>query len=238
MCLNPVSPVNAQVSLCYKGSAGGAREELHGFFSHRRTKPHPEQHGKWLSHLLLHHSARRGCCTQRVFAHLLQVWHAGSLSSFIVCCKASACNTQKTIFLFPLCALINRECLKGTILNSQDAEVSCPEACECKLQDREIKAVIVTLFHSVHAKNLADVIIITVNCCFIVIAAPEWWGALALPWVTPEHRRKPRWSQLSLSDYKLQRLVYLRGCREWVPLRTLWSKQLHSVQGGFLCMYI
>ncbi|XP_042259946.1 ranBP-type and C3HC4-type zinc finger-containing protein 1 isoform X1 [Thunnus maccoyii] len=36
-----------------------------------------------------------------------------------------------------------RECLKGTIVNSQDAEVSCPD-CECdsKLLDREIKALL------------------------------------------------------------------------------------------------
>ncbi|CAG07086.1 unnamed protein product, partial [Tetraodon nigroviridis] len=35
-----------------------------------------------------------------------------------------------------------RECLKATIVNSQDPEVSCPEACESKLQDREIKALL------------------------------------------------------------------------------------------------
>lgn len=142
MCLYTVPLANS------KGSAGGAQQELHGFFSHRRTKPYPKQHRKWLSHLLLHHSARRGCCPQRVFAHLLQVWHAESLSSFIKCCKTSTCYTQDCISLFIVTAhdLINRECLKGTVLNSQDAEVSCPEACESKLQDREIKAVIITLF--------------------------------------------------------------------------------------------
>ncbi|KAM8757288.1 ranBP-type and C3HC4-type zinc finger-containing protein 1 [Acanthopagrus schlegelii] len=32
-----------------------------------------------------------------------------------------------------------RECLKGTVVNSQDAEVSCPDNCESKLLDREIK---------------------------------------------------------------------------------------------------
>ncbi|XP_004547698.1 ranBP-type and C3HC4-type zinc finger-containing protein 1 [Maylandia zebra] len=32
-----------------------------------------------------------------------------------------------------------RECLKGTIVNSQDAEVSCPDNCDSKLLDREIK---------------------------------------------------------------------------------------------------
>ncbi|XP_070815219.1 ranBP-type and C3HC4-type zinc finger-containing protein 1 [Chaetodon trifascialis] len=32
-----------------------------------------------------------------------------------------------------------RECLKGTIVNSQDAEVACPDRCESKLLDREIK---------------------------------------------------------------------------------------------------
>lgn len=32
-----------------------------------------------------------------------------------------------------------RDCLKGTIINSQDAEVSCPEECDSKLLDREIK---------------------------------------------------------------------------------------------------
>lgn len=31
------------------------------------------------------------------------------------------------------------ECLKGTIVNSQDAEVSCPDNCDSKLLDREIK---------------------------------------------------------------------------------------------------
>nr|CBN80801.1 RanBP-type and C3HC4-type zinc finger-containing protein 1 [Dicentrarchus labrax] len=35
-----------------------------------------------------------------------------------------------------------RECLKGTIVNSQDAEVSCPDACESKLLDREIQALL------------------------------------------------------------------------------------------------
>ncbi|CAL8355011.1 unnamed protein product [Gadus morhua 'NCC'] len=40
-----------------------------------------------------------------------------------------------------------RDCLKGTIVNSQDAEVSCPFAdnqydCDKKLQDREIKALL------------------------------------------------------------------------------------------------
>ncbi|XP_041800215.1 ranBP-type and C3HC4-type zinc finger-containing protein 1 isoform X1 [Chelmon rostratus] len=32
-----------------------------------------------------------------------------------------------------------RECLKGTIVNSQDAEVACPDRCESKLLDREIR---------------------------------------------------------------------------------------------------
>ncbi|XP_075997101.1 ranBP-type and C3HC4-type zinc finger-containing protein 1 [Genypterus blacodes] len=35
-----------------------------------------------------------------------------------------------------------RACLKGTILNSQEAEVSCPDDCESKLQDREISALL------------------------------------------------------------------------------------------------
>ncbi|XP_045884531.1 ranBP-type and C3HC4-type zinc finger-containing protein 1-like [Micropterus dolomieu] len=35
-----------------------------------------------------------------------------------------------------------RECLKGTIVNSQDAEVSCPDKCESKLLDREIQALL------------------------------------------------------------------------------------------------
>ncbi|KAK2861855.1 hypothetical protein Q5P01_001388 [Channa striata] len=35
-----------------------------------------------------------------------------------------------------------RECLKGTIVNSHDAEVSCPDNCESKLQDREIQALL------------------------------------------------------------------------------------------------
>ncbi|XP_068450568.1 ranBP-type and C3HC4-type zinc finger-containing protein 1 [Clinocottus analis] len=35
-----------------------------------------------------------------------------------------------------------RDCLKATIVNSQDAEVSCPEACDSKLQDREINALL------------------------------------------------------------------------------------------------
>ncbi|TNM88688.1 ranBP-type and C3HC4-type zinc finger-containing protein 1 [Takifugu flavidus] len=35
-----------------------------------------------------------------------------------------------------------RDCLTGTIVNSRDAEVACPEACESKLQDREIKALL------------------------------------------------------------------------------------------------
>lgn len=90
-----------------------------------------------------------------------------------MCCKTSACYTQKTYVSFlivTLCVFINRECLKGTIVNSRDAEVSCPEACESKLQDREIKAVIVTLFPLNSCNNVA---IVTVNRHFIVIAAPE-----------------------------------------------------------------
>ncbi|TNN78717.1 RanBP-type and C3HC4-type zinc finger-containing protein 1 [Liparis tanakae] len=35
-----------------------------------------------------------------------------------------------------------RDCLKATIVNSQDAEVSCPEACDSKLLDREINALL------------------------------------------------------------------------------------------------
>ncbi|XP_026203704.1 ranBP-type and C3HC4-type zinc finger-containing protein 1 isoform X2 [Anabas testudineus] len=35
-----------------------------------------------------------------------------------------------------------RECLKGTIVTSQDAEVSCPENCDSKLLDREIQALL------------------------------------------------------------------------------------------------
>lgn len=39
------------------------------------------------------------------------------------------------------CMWLLRECLKGTIVNSQDAEVSCPDNCDSKLLDREIKEV-------------------------------------------------------------------------------------------------
>lgn len=49
------------------------------------------------------------------------------------------------IFLIYVCVSLFRECLKGTIVNSQDAEVPCPEKCESKLLDREIKAVSVRL---------------------------------------------------------------------------------------------
>ncbi|XP_029357399.1 ranBP-type and C3HC4-type zinc finger-containing protein 1 isoform X2 [Echeneis naucrates] len=35
-----------------------------------------------------------------------------------------------------------RECLKGTIVNNQDAEVSCPDICDTKILDREIKALL------------------------------------------------------------------------------------------------
>lgn len=40
-----------------------------------------------------------------------------------------------------LCVSLFRDCLKGTIVNSQDAEVSCPDNCDSKLLDREIQAV-------------------------------------------------------------------------------------------------
>ena len=46
-----------------------------------------------------------------------------------------------------VCVFLFRECLKGTVVNSQDAEVSCPDNCESKLLDREIKEV------SVRPKN-------------------------------------------------------------------------------------
>lgn len=45
------------------------------------------------------------------------------------------------IFLICVCVSLFRECLKGTIVNSHDAEVSCPDKCESKLLDREIKSV-------------------------------------------------------------------------------------------------
>lgn len=35
-----------------------------------------------------------------------------------------------------------RECLKATVVNSHDAEVSCPEKCDSKLLDREIQALL------------------------------------------------------------------------------------------------
>ncbi|XP_026161743.1 ranBP-type and C3HC4-type zinc finger-containing protein 1 [Mastacembelus armatus] len=35
-----------------------------------------------------------------------------------------------------------RECLKGTIVNSQDGEVSCPDKCDSKILDREINALL------------------------------------------------------------------------------------------------
>ncbi|XP_035007658.1 ranBP-type and C3HC4-type zinc finger-containing protein 1 [Hippoglossus stenolepis] len=35
-----------------------------------------------------------------------------------------------------------RECLQGTIVNSQDAEVSCPDECDSKILDREIRALL------------------------------------------------------------------------------------------------
>lgn len=131
--------------------------------------------------------------------------------------------------------LINRECLKRTILNSRDAEVACPEACESKLQDREIKAVIVTLFHSNPAWMQPMSSSFTVDR-FTVSAAAEWRGALALPRVAPQHRRKPVRSKLSLPDTKLSRLVHLRGWGQPVPLRTLWWNQLHPMQGSFPCL--
>lgn len=71
-------------------------------------------------------------------------------------------------------------------------------------------------------------------CRFTAIAASEWRGTLAFPRAPPEDRRKPRRSQLPLSDSKLPWLVYLRGRRERVPLPTLRWKQLHSVPGRFL----
>lgn len=46
---------------------------------------------------------------------------------------------QRFALFFLTCAF--RECLKGTIVNSQDAEVACPDRCESKLLDREIKEV-------------------------------------------------------------------------------------------------
>lgn len=42
---------------------------------------------------------------------------------------------------YVLYASVIRECLKLTIVNSQDPEVSCPDNCDSKLLDREIKEV-------------------------------------------------------------------------------------------------
>uniref|UniRef100_A0A8C5I2S9 RanBP-type and C3HC4-type zinc finger containing 1 n=1 Tax=Gouania willdenowi TaxID=441366 RepID=A0A8C5I2S9_GOUWI len=43
--------------------------------------------------------------------------------------------------------LVLRDCLIGTIQNSRDAEVSCPENCESKLLDREIKELLSDVDH-------------------------------------------------------------------------------------------
>lgn len=90
--------------------------------------------------------------------------------------KTSAVNTscvQTSFFIVTHCALFNRDCLTQTIVNSRDAEVACPEACESQLQDREIKAVIVTLFPHKSCMNVANVILVTVNRCFTAVAAAE-----------------------------------------------------------------
>lgn len=67
-------------------------------------------------------------------------------STFSICMlwKVQRLVFDRLVFLLMYLFLF-RECLKGTIVNSQDAEVSCPEMCDSKLLDREIKAVIVRL---------------------------------------------------------------------------------------------
>ena len=47
----------------------------------------------------------------------------------------------KHLFISIFLMSLFRECLKGTIVNNRDAEVSCPENCDSKLLDREIQAV-------------------------------------------------------------------------------------------------
>lgn len=63
-----------------------------------------------------------------------------------VCLQRRSALLVLVVVLFPLlllldCVFLCRECLKGRIVNSNDAEVSCPEVCESILLDREIKAV-------------------------------------------------------------------------------------------------
>uniref|UniRef100_A0A8C2WCU2 RanBP-type and C3HC4-type zinc finger-containing protein 1 n=1 Tax=Cyclopterus lumpus TaxID=8103 RepID=A0A8C2WCU2_CYCLU len=49
---------------------------------------------------------------------------------------------QQGVVLRECLHIFCRDCLKSTIVNSQDAEVSCPEACDSKLLDREINALL------------------------------------------------------------------------------------------------
>ncbi|XP_056293591.1 ranBP-type and C3HC4-type zinc finger-containing protein 1 [Pseudoliparis swirei] len=54
----------------------------------------------------------------------------------------SAIPAQQGVVLRECLHTFCRDCLKATIVNSQDAEVSCPEACDSKLLDREINALL------------------------------------------------------------------------------------------------
>ncbi|XP_078105105.1 ranBP-type and C3HC4-type zinc finger-containing protein 1 isoform X1 [Sander vitreus] len=82
---------------------------------------------------------------ERNFLHLLATEEQNLISNATetdcpICFSPLA--AQEGIVLRECLHTFCRECLKGTIVNSQDAEVSCPEKCESKLLDREIKALL------------------------------------------------------------------------------------------------
>lgn len=128
------------LSLTPEGSAGGATNKLFELGAGWRPEPHSHDLKNHLSHLLLDAGARRGCGAQGVPAHLLQV----RLSTRPLQSVPSPPLFLSCMFPSIPCVLSRRECLRGTILTCADAEVSCPEECEMKLVDREIKAVSVS----------------------------------------------------------------------------------------------
>lgn len=58
-------------------------------------------------------------------------------------CKHVFSDQLFLLSMYPLllCVSLFRDCLKQTIVTSQDAEVSCPDKCDSKLLDREIQEV-------------------------------------------------------------------------------------------------
>lgn len=99
-----------------------------------------------------------------------------------------------------------RDCLKGRIVNSQDAEVTCPEACDNILLDREIKAV---------RKNSMETCIKTCifTCIFLTMITVSSWKQL----LTDEEHKRFLDMRLSIAESRSDHSFHCQtpNCRGW-----------------------